>query len=165
MIFLLIAILIFAADLSCKKYVEANVSELEEKQCFGGKLRIKKVHNPGLCMGMIGKRSKVVFRISSLVTGCAIVKFFIRLFCGDGRVKTLGSAMMAGGALSNWFDRFHQGHVTDYLHWHMKPGKKKSKWNAIRKRINEKQIYFNLADLFLVIGYLADLLGSSRKRN
>ena len=55
MIFVLIAVLIFLFDLMAKKYVEANVGDGEEKELFDGRLKVRKVHNRGLAMGLLKK--------------------------------------------------------------------------------------------------------------
>ena len=60
------------------------------------------------------------------------------------------SALLLGGALCNWFDRFHQGFVTDYFSFNVK-------WKRL------KRLVFNLSDLCIMIGTVLLLLGGIRK--
>ena len=139
---ILIAVGACLIDLMAKKYVEARFEEGETRSFFEGKLRFRKVHNKGLALGFLKDKPAVVKRI----TAAAVLLFVIRLFRAvrgkRNRVGKAGLALIIGGGLSNWYDRFHQGYVTDFINLN------------IKKLRFLKKIFFNLADCFIVIGAL-----------
>jgi signal peptidase II len=142
MIFVLIAALVFLADLMAKKYVEANVGDGEEKQIFDGHLKVRKVHNRGLAMGLIKKWPKTAERLSFVTLAVTLLR---ALFGRKGTAAKTGFAILIGGALSNWYDRFHQGYVTDYLH--------------VPTKIRPLQtIFFNLGDAAILVGGLLSMI-------
>jgi signal peptidase II len=147
MIFVLIAVLIFLIDLMAKKYVESNVGDDEEKEIPGCRIKVRKVHNNGLAMGMLKKWPKLAERL----TFAALAATAVRALAGkkSAAAKT-GYAILMGGALSNWYDRFHQGYVTDYLH--------------VPTKIRPLQkVFFNLGDAAILIGGLLTLIPRREK--
>lgn len=148
MSFIQISTQVFLADLMAKKYVEANLKDDEKKEFFGGRLTVRKVHNRGLAFGAMRKAPKLAQNLSF----AALTVTALRALAGKpSRVARTGYALLIGGALSNWFDRFHQGFVTDYLHIR----------TSIRKLSN---LYFNLADAAILIGGLLTLIPSGSGR-
>lgn len=148
MIFVLIALIVFLADLMAKKYVEANLKDGEEKKILGGRVEVRKVHNRGFALGFLHKKPEVVKNLTSLVLVC----FAIRALVGkkNGAEKT-GYALLLGGSLSNWYDRFHQGWVTDYLH--------------VPTRLSGKnKVFFNLGDCAIFLGGLLTCFHTSREK-
>jgi len=142
MIFVLIAVLIFLFDLMAKKYVEANVGDGEEKELFDGRLKIRKVHNRGLAMGLLKKWPELAERMTFAALAVTLAGALSGRKKGAGKA---GYAILLGGALSNWYDRFHQGYVTDYLH--------------VPTKIRPLQkIFFNLGDVAVFAGGLLALL-------
>lgn len=148
MIYFLIAVLIFLADLMAKKYVEANVPDGEEKEILDGKVKVRKVHNSGLAMGVLRRWPKAAERL----TFAALAVILFRALAGKkSTASKAGYAILIGGALSNWYDRFHQGYVTDYLHV-------PTKARPFRK------VFFNLGDAAILIGGLLTLVPQTGRK-
>lgn len=148
MIFVLIAVMVFLIDLMAKKYVEANLGDDEEKEILDGKVKVRKVHNSGMAFGILKKCPKLVEHLTFSVL---LVSFIHSLFSKKSGAAKAGEAIFLGGALSNWFDRFHQGYVTDYLH--------------VPTKIKPLQkLFFNLADCAILAGGLLSALPQGRKK-
>ena len=98
-------------------------------------------------MGMLKKWPKLAERL----TFAALAATTVRALAGkkSASAKT-GYAILMGGALSNWYDRFHQGYVTDYLH--------------VPTKIRPLQkVFFNLGDAAILIGGLLTLIPRREK--
>lgn len=150
MIFIILLMGVFLGDLLLKKYVEARLPEGKEKTILGGRILIRKLHNRGIALGRLAGRPLLIRRGTfGLITGIAVY-FVASLFRRDGAVRKTGAALLLGGALCNWFDRFHQGFVTDYFSFNVK-------WKRL------KRLVFNLSDLCIMIGTALLLLGGIRK--
>lgn len=141
MIYLMLALCVFLSDLMAKKYVEARFGDEEEKSFLHDRVQIRKAHNPGLALGVLKDRPGLVQYLTGLVMVFFAVRAVIAIARKGSRAACIGLAMVTGGALSNWFDRFHQGYVTDYI-------RIRTKWKAFSK------IIFNLGDAFIVLGSL-----------
>lgn len=82
----------------------------------GGKVQLRKLHNPGFPMGTLAGRPELVrglpLAVISLLTGR-----FLLLAGEPGKIpEKIGLAAVIGGGLSNLFDRFFRGFVVDYIH-------------------------------------------------
>lgn len=149
MVFIIIVLGVFLADLLLKKYVEANVAEGEEKPLFGGKIRIRKFRNPGIAMGALSGHPAVIRKgTAAMILGLAAA-LAASLTRKGQKVRKTGLSLMLGGALCNWFDRFHQGAVTDYVSF-------RSKWKKISRLV------FNLSDFCIFAGGILAVLGKGR---
>ena len=62
-------------------------------------------------------------------------------------LKKTGLAMLAGGGLSNLYDRYTKHHVVDYVRFQTGP-----KWF--------RRIIFNVSDFFIFIGAVLAVIGS-----
>ena len=87
---------------------------------------------------------------AGLILGLAIA-LAASLTRKGGNVRKTGLSLMLGGALCNWFDRFHQGAVTDYVSF-------SSRWKKISRLV------FNLSDFCIFIGGILAVLGKSGKK-
>ena len=137
---ILIAVCACLADLMTKKYVEAQFREGETRALFGGRLRFRKVHNKGFALGLLKDKPQTVRRITALVVILFVIRLLRAVSGKKSRAAGAGLALVIGGGLANWYDRFHQGYVTDFINV-----------NIGRLRFLKK-IFFNLADCFIVIG-------------
>ena len=151
MIFIIILLSVFLGDLLLKKYIEANLPEGEEKTVFGGRILIRKLHNHGIALGGLSEHPLLIRRGTIGLIGGMFVYYLILLFRKGETVRKTGLSLLLGGALCNWFDRFHQGHVTDYFSFQVK-------WQKLR------QIVFNLSDICIFIGSILMLFGGCRKK-
>lgn len=151
MIFLLILVSVFLLDLMLKKYMEQKLPEGEKKEICGGKIILRKLHNKGVAFGAFRDYPNLVER-GTLGVLAATGVYFLYLLTKKGRnLQKTGISLVLGGGLCNWFDRFHQGYVSDYFSFSVK-------WKRL------KNIVFNLSDLFIFLGVIMSLLGSGSKR-
>ena len=150
MIFIILLLSVFLGDLLLKKYIEAKFPDDGEKPIFGGRILIRKLHNRGIALGGIADSPALVRRGTlGLIVGIAVY-FIVLLFRKGNAVRKTGTALLLGGALCNWFDRFHQGFVTDYFSLNVK-------WKKLKKLV------FNISDLCIFIGVLLALVGGKGK--
>ena len=151
MVFIIVILSVFLGDLLLKKYVEANLPEGEEKSLFKGKIRIRKYRNQGIALGGLSGHPLVIKRgTAGMILGLIIALAAMLPKKGNGLRKT-GLSLMLGGALCNWFDRFHQGAVTDYFSF-------RTRWRTFSRLV------FNLSDLCIFSGTVLALLGGRKKK-
>ena len=86
------AAILLGADLFCKYRTEQKADGEKEKELFGGKVLIRKVHNHGFALNVLSGEDRIV-----------------------GTWKFAGTSLMLAGALSNLYDRFRRGYVVDYI--------------------------------------------------
>ncbi|MBQ2627894.1 MAG: signal peptidase II [Eubacterium sp.] len=143
MVYIAIVLAVFSADMMLKRYVEENLGAQEERQYLNGNVHVRKVHNHGMLLGAFKDKPKTVRRVTGTVLIVAAVRLITAVFSKkkERRAGKLALAFIVGGALSNWFDHFHQGYVVDYVN--------------IKTPVRFlKKIYFNLADFFILAGAL-----------
>ena len=141
MIFVLIIFVVLSADLMIKKYMESKLAPGEEKPILHGRVILRKYHNKGFCLGIGKEQPRKVLWVSGAVILLVLINFIVELFRKGRHIKKIGMALLLGGAFCNWFDRLHQGYVTDYFSI-------KTKIRKIRKLV------FNLSDFCILIGTL-----------
>ena len=145
----LLAMIVFAADLMIKNYIEKNGTEGAEESACGGKLLIRKYHNRGAFLDAGQNRRRLVAVLSLVLTLGATVMFLTTFtFRGNGMLRA-GLALLLGGAYSNTYDRLVRRYVVDYVSFPVK-----------NKKI--RNIVFNISDFCIMIGALLIVLGSSR---
>lgn len=134
-------------DLGVKKYVEENLKLGEEWRIWRGHAFFRRVHNKGMMLNSLEKYPQTIKTAS--VLACAVLWFWegILLKKPGYKVVKLGTALMAGGAAGNTYDRLKRGYVVDYLGF-------KSK----NKKLTD--ITFNLSDFALFGGALLTILGA-----
>lgn len=151
MIFIIIMLSVFLGDLLLKKYVEANLPEGEEKSVLGGKILIRKVHNSGIAMGGLSEHPLLIRRGTLGLIGGILVYFISLLFRKGNAGRKTGLSLLLGGAMCNWYDRLHQGYVTDYFSFQVK-------WERL------KRVVFNLSDICIFIGTVLFCFGKHKKK-
>ena len=104
---------LFAADQLFKTYAEQNLDKKEERK-LAGMLVFRRVHNKGLCMGLLSENQAAVKWLSLAASGIVTVCQAIVSFRRKGLWKKKGLALMTAGAWSNTFDRFARGYVVTY---------------------------------------------------
>lgn len=133
--------LLTGTDVLLKQHIEENFEAGDEKETAGGKIILRKVYNKGFALHVMDKHSGVIKSVSALL-GVLLLLLNGRLFLKKGHGgEKLGMAIFSAGAFSNIFDRLIRGKVIDYI------GFKSS--NKFLSRLT-----VNLADIFLVIGFL-----------
>lgn len=152
MVFIVIVLSVFLGDLLLKKYVEAKLPEGEERLLFRGKIRIQKFHNSGIALGGLSDYPLIIKRgTAGMILGLILALAALLPKKGNSIRKT-GLSLMLGGALCNWFDRFHQGTVTDYFSF-------RTKWRKFSRLV------FNLSDICIFIGSLLAFFGGGKRKN
>lgn len=143
----------FLSDLLVKKYAEARLPMGEKISVLGDRIWIRKLHNRGAAGGFLADRQgllmKVTFGMLAAIAGYTVL--FLR---GERReVEKIGASLLLAGGFCNWFDRLHQGFVTDYFSFNCRPEK-------------IRNLVFNFSDFFIFIGTVFMMLGSLvRERN
>ena len=144
---------LFAADQILKTYVEQNLDKKEERK-LAGPVVLRRVHNKGMCMGILSEKQTAVRYLSLAVAGIVTVFQAVVSFRRKGFWKKQGLALMSAGAWSNTFDRFARGHVIDYAGFDVKDPE-------------ASKITYNLGDFFIAAGAvilsLCSLFSSSKR--
>ncbi len=137
---------LFTADQVLKTYVEQKLDKKEEKK-LKGPLVLRRVDNPGVCLGMLADKPALVRGLSAAAAGAITVLQTAAIMKKEGFWRKTGLSLLSAGAWSNTFDRFARGHVVDYIGFKLKePGLAK--------------ITYNLGDFFIAAGALLLSVGS-----
>jgi signal peptidase II len=128
------------ADQLTKAAVEREVA-LGSSRSVLPFLDLTHVQNTGIAFGLFPGRLEII----SLLTAAAVVWMLVHFHRGGSRhaLFPVALGLLVGGSVSNLVDRVRQGFVTDFIHV--------PHWPA-----------FNLADVFVVTGVAALLLGLAR---
>ena len=139
-------------DLFWKDRIEKRPDSAKEEEMFGGKIRIRKVHNYGFALGMLSGEDRLV-KGGSLGVGILLLIYYMKLlFSKKGKWKFAGTSLMLSGAVSNLYDRLKRGYVVDYIGF-----------DAADPQI--RKITFNLGDFCLMGGAAVVAAKRSRGRN
>ena len=153
MFYLLLAAVIFAADLYLKTKIEITPKAELPKTLAGGHIEITRLHNKGLAGSKLKDRPQLATLLSGIVLILCLLYSLTRFFRRGNGMEKAALAMICGGAAGNFFDRLGRGYVVDYLSF------PKAKIKQIRKYV------YNLADLFIFLGSgILILLELLRKR-
>jgi signal peptidase II len=136
-LFVVIALVVFAADRLTKSLVSANVPYGTEVAAIGHLVDITNVHNSGAAFGF-APAGTGLFLVASVVVAIGLCIYVAR-HPGDLRTDAVLGLIM-GGTLGNNYDRIMFGTVTDFINFHFWP-------------------VFNLADSAVSIGVVALLAG------
>jgi signal peptidase II len=106
----------------------------------GGKVLIRRVDNKGAAGGMLSRKPSYVKIASTAAAAIAALRFLFLLPVKKRALKKGAYAFFLAGALSNLYDRWVRGSVTDYI-------------SIVSRRMKGVQrIVFNLGDVFILIG-------------
>ena len=148
---ILLIVLVVGVDFVCKWYVESHFKNGETIYCARDKIVIRKVHNKGMMLNWMDEHPDTVKSVSFLAM-IALLIYHVSLFRKTGLVKEkIGTALMAGGAISNTFDRIRRGYVVDYIGF-----------NCKCKKI--AKITYNLGDFALFAGAILVLIANIYKK-
>ncbi len=150
MIYILIALAIFLLDWNIKNYIEKHFNAGEKKDLLKGKITVLKQYNQGFSFSILKDKAKYVKNISAFVFGILMLVYFIVLPQKNKTLKKVGLSLCVGGAASNVTDRLKRGYVIDYFSINVKP---------------IKNLVFNLADIFIIIGCFITMLSSKPSHN
>jgi signal peptidase II len=136
-LFVLIALAVFALDRLTKSLVVANVPFGTEVAAIDHLVGITNVHNSGAAFGF-APAGAGFFLIASAVVAVGLAVYVVR-HPGDLRTDVVLGLIM-GGTLGNGYDRITFGTVTDFINFHFWP-------------------VFNVADSAISLGVVALLAG------
>ena len=143
---------VVAGDGVVKKCAEEKLSEGKTKRLFGGCIRLQLLHNPGVALGALRKRPKLVLVLNSALLGAAVGEFArMQKAEGETAAKT-GLALLIGGGVSNLIDRLQRGYVTDYF-----------SINAGERFQKLQKIVFNCSDFCVFAGILLYTFGTKNR--
>ena len=137
----------FLGDLLVKKYVEAQLPMGKRISILGERIWIRKLHNRGAAGGFLSDQPDVLLKSTLGMLGTVFGYVLMFLRSGGKKVEKIGAALLLAGGCCNWFDRMHQGYVTDYF-----------SINCKKEEI--RNLVFNFSDFFIFIGTLLMAVGS-----
>jgi signal peptidase II len=145
--YLLLIAVLFYADYYYKRKVESEMKPGRDTRiAAGGKVLIRRTENKGAAGGILSGRSTYVKIASTVAAALAAVRFLFLLPMKKRALKKGAYAFFLAGALSNLYDRWVRGSVTDYI-------------SLVSRRVKSVQrIVFNLGDVFILIGGLTLIL-------
>jgi signal peptidase II len=145
-----ISLFIIVSDGLCKAWAKRHLSQKEEKELFGGKIRLRLLYNPGAALGFLQKKPSLLLAGNSLLLGGAI-GWFAQTLRGKGQTaKKLALALLVGGGVSNLIDRVRCGSVTDYF-----------SLNVPERFQRLRNVVFNLSDMCIFLGTLIYFISKS----
>lgn len=135
MIYVIIALAIFTAEIKIKSYIEKTKEMHKKEEILNGNIIIERYHNKGAALNFMEKDVKKVKMVSATLLGVVIFMFGVILPKKGNHLLKLAMSLILGGALSNVYDRFTKGYVVDYFSF---------KWL--------KKIVFNISDICIFLG-------------
>jgi signal peptidase II len=155
LIWVWLAVIVVALDQLTKWFVIENF-ELYEIRPVGPFLDLTRLHNEGAAFGILadaGGWQRWFFLALAGAIGVAIVVWLRSLPARGQYWLAIGLALILGGAVGNAWDRFFDGYVVDYLHFH---------WgDAFFPAFNVADIAITTGAIMLIIDALLD--GRRRK--
>ena len=137
----------FLVDEGMKDYTEESGALDAPKEILNGKALLQRYHNKGAFLNFGEKKRKLVALLSVLLTAAVLVVFVLTLGTRGKKLLKAGLALLLGGAFSNTYDRVMREYVVDYV--------------SLRTGIAAiDRVVFNLADLCILIGTMAVVLGA-----
>ena len=139
--YLLLVAILFYVDYYYKRKVESEMKPGRDMRiAAGGKVLIRRVDNKGAAGGMLRGKPSYVKIASTVAAALAAIRFLFLLPAKKRVLKKGAYAFFLAGALSNLYDRWVRGSVTDYI-------------SLVSRRVKGLQrVVFNLGDVFILIG-------------
>ena len=138
--FLIIILFTFGIDRYSKIQIINNVSE--KTFYFNDFINLDLIWNTGVGFGLLNTQSNLLYNFISLVICCVIITLLYISFKSDFIDKNI-FAMIAGGAMGNFYDRLIFKAVPDFIDLHYE---------------NFHWFTFNVADIFITIGIILYLI-------
>ncbi|RYG66031.1 signal peptidase II [bacterium] len=143
-LFLLAAVLSFAADQISKILIRSRLAEGEQLPFLPGFMHLEHVRNFGAAWGMMSGQKWLLVGFTGFVI--AMILGSAREVARRGKLAAVGFGLIFGGAVGNLIDRILFGHVTDFF--------------DLDTSISVLRTFpvFNVADSALTVGVIAMLL-------
>lgn len=148
--FVSVIAVIFMGDNYLKERMERQLAPDESQEVWGGRLLLRRHHNPGVMLGLGKRQGTLVTSLSLLLTAFAALVFVCSLSIYGNDLLRAGLSLLLGGAFSNTYDRLKQQYVTDYASFPVK-------WRPLRSLV------FNVSDLCIITGAMLSVLGVKRQ--
>ena len=147
LIYILIIALITAIDILIKNHIERYYwNDNSERYLLGRFIRIHKLHNYGGFLHSLQNHVRLLKVLSASLILIVAIVLVLSLPKKGNKIKKLGLSLILGGALSNEYDRYIKGSVTDYF--------------SINIPLIKK-IVFNIGDLAIFAGIILALFTGS----
>ena len=146
---IVLAATITAGDLIIKHVVEAVLTGVERQIPVTSFFNLALGYNRGISFGLLASDSAYSPYILAAIALLIAAGLTVWLWRNDHLLQKFGLAAIVGGATGNAVDRLEDGAVTDFLDFYLAA----YHWPA-----------FNLADVAIVCGVGALLIGSMRER-
>jgi signal peptidase II len=120
LIWVWLSAIVIALDQLTKWYIVGRFG-LYEILPVGSFLDLTRLHNEGAAFGLLaeaGGWQRWFFLALALVIGLSILWWMRTLPARGHYWLAIGLALILGGAVGNAYDRFADGYVVDYLHFH-----------------------------------------------
>lgn len=148
-----IPVAVVLGDGILKKCAEEKLSDKKVRKIAGGRILLRLFHNPGVALGALKKRPRVVLWVNGgLLCASAGVLACLLGHPGGAMAKT-GLSLMLGGGASNFLDRLRRGFVTDYV-----------SFDFGTRFAGLKRVVFNCSDFCVFIGAALFVLGLDYRR-
>ena len=118
MIFVLIAVAVFALDRITKTLVAAQIPFGSEVPIVDHIVGFTNVHNSGAAFG-VAPAGAGIFLVASVVVAIGLAVYVFRNHGSDFMYAVLGLIM--GGTVGNGYERLANGTVTDWINFHFWP--------------------------------------------
>ena len=131
-------------------YSDQYTKERARNELSGQKIKRKNmtftlVKNEGAFKGLLKDHPMVLLSVQVIGVVFVFVLFLLQLFVKKDKLLTIGLSLLLGGAIGNLIDRIRNKYVTDFFAF---------KWT--------KNLYYNLADMFIFIGALITLIKGNK---
>ena len=146
----LIILLIFGSEYVVKKHMEETGPSTQRRELAGGRVILKNYHNTGAAGNLLKDSPEQVLCIHAAVLGGVMAELLRLSGRKDAGMAKTGLALLAGGGLSNLYDRLTKGYVVDYVSFGAGPAR-------------FRKLVFNLGDFCVFAGTLLVTLAFLRR--
>lgn len=142
--------MIFLLEYCVKRHMDRVRTLQEQRSVAGGKMILRKYYNTGAAGNFLENHPKYVrcVHIAALTAVFAALLYAMRK--KNAAAAKTGLSFLAGGGLSNLYDRLAKGYVVDYVSFGFGP-------NWFQKLV------FNIADFFVFAGIILCIIQSFQK--
>lgn len=145
--YLLLTAITFMLDFFVKRSVDRKYARKVQHSRWHGRIIIEKYYNSGAALNFLARKPKVMRILHTVIMVFVAVLYYFLLHMPGKCISKTGMSLLAGGGLSNLYDRYRKGYVVDYF-----------RINAGPKRL--RNIIFNISDFFVFIGAVLAAAGS-----
>lgn len=132
---------IFLLEYHVKRHMDQVRTLQERRPLANGKMILRKYYNTGTAGNFLDRHPKWVRYIHTTALFMVFAALVSMLPRKDAAIAKTGISFLAGGGLSNLYDRLTKGHVVDYVSFGFGP-------KGFRKLV------FNMADFFIFAGII-----------